>query len=103
MLTSQDMLHKLEGVERGRRVFVSYLAGRPPKERAIREATKAEHLGYSKRWFEGTVESVRITKKGQPVMTILSTTRYNEADPSAEGHYRTFNPALGQLLTLEVL
>jgi hypothetical protein len=102
-LTAQDMLQKLEGVEKGRRVFVSYLAGRPPTERAKREAQKASDEGYAKRWFEGVLEAVWTTKKGQPVMTVLSTTRYNEDDPQAEGHYRTFNPALGTLLSLEVL
>lgn len=102
-LTAQEMLDRLNGVGKGQRVFVSYLAGRPPTARAEREAQKADDEGYSKRWFEGVLEAVWVTKKGQPVMTVLSTTRYNEDDPSAEGHYRTFNPALGQLLTLEVL
>lgn len=102
-LTAQDMLQKLQGVGKGDRVFVSYLAGRPPKPRALREASKAELEGYNKRWFEGRLEAVRTTKKGEPVMCVLSTTRYNEDDPNAEGHYRTFNPALGTLLTLEVL
>lgn len=102
-ITAQEMLDKLQGVEKGRRVFVSYTAGRPPKERAVREAQKAVDEGYAKRWFEGTLEGVWTTRKGEPVMCIFSTTRYNEQDPSAEGHYRTFNPALGTLLTLEVV
>jgi len=102
-ITAQDMLAKLAGVEPGRRVFVSYEAGRPPTARAQREAAKADHEGYSKRWFEGSLESVWTTKAGHPVMRVLSTTRYNEDQPEAGGHYRTFNPALGNMLTLEVL
>lgn len=103
MITAQEMLVKLNGAEKGRRVFVSYVAGKPPTNRAQQESQKATDEGYSKRWFEGSLESVRITKKGEPVMTVFATTRYNLDNPAAEGHYRTFNPALGQLLTLEVL
>lgn len=102
-ITSQEMLTKLEGVEKGHRVFVSYVAGRESKPRALREAMKAEHEGYNRRWFEGRLESVWTTRKGEPVMCVLSATRYNEDNPAAEGHYRTFNPALGTLLSLEVL
>jgi hypothetical protein len=105
-LTAQEMLAKLEGVEKGREVFVSYLAGRPPTDRAKREAAKADEAydcPIPKRWYQGRLEAVWTTKKGEPVMTLLSTTRYNEDKPDAEGHYRTFNPALGTLLSLEVL
>jgi hypothetical protein len=103
MISAQEMLTRLNGVQKGQRVFVSYVAGRPPTARAEREAQKADDEGYSKRWFEGSLESVWVTKKGEPVMTVLSTTRYNQDDPTAEAHYRTFNPALGCLLTLEIL
>ena len=102
-MTAQQMVAKLSGVEKGQRVFVSYIAGRRPTARAEREAAKADDEGYCKRWFEGSFESVWITKKGHPVMTVLSTTRYNDEDPTAEAHYRTFNPVVGQLLSLEIL
>jgi len=102
-ITAQEMLAKLSGVEPGKRVFVSYVSGKPATARAERESRKAEHQGYSKRWFEGSLESVRITKRGEPVMTVFTATRYNESNPKASGHYRTFNPALGSLLTLEIL
>jgi len=102
-MTAQEMVAKLNGVPKGSRVFVSYTAGRKPTDRAVREAAKADDEGYSRRWFEGVLEAVWTTKKGHPVMTVFSTTRYNDSDPAAEGHYRTFNPALGALLTVEVL
>lgn len=102
-ISAQEMLAKLSGCEKGQRVFVSYLAGKAPTARAQREAQKADDEGYSKRWFEGSLESVWTTKAGQPVITVLSTTRYNDQDPSAPAHYRTFNPALGKLLSLEIL
>lgn len=105
-MTATEMVAKLEGVEKGRQVFISYLAGRPPTDRAIREATKADEaydVPIPKRWLQGRFESLRITKKGEPVMTLFSTTRYNDQDPGAEGHYRSINPALGILLSLEVL
>ena len=102
-LTAQDMLSKLNGVPEGTQVFVSYLAGRKPTDRAIREARKADEIGIPRRWFQGRLEKVWITKKGEHVMTVLSMTRYNEDQPGADAHFRTFNPALGTLLTLEVV
>lgn len=85
------------------RSFVSYLADLPPKPRAIREAMKALHEGYPKRWLLGSLESKWTTSSGDPVVTILTTTRYNEDMPEAEGHYRTINPHLGSILVLEVV
>ena len=103
-MTAQQMLDALQDVPPGTEIFVSYLAGRPPKERAVREAKKAEDEGYNKRWLQGRLERVWTTKKKQePVLTLFTYTRYNEDQPSAEGHYRTINPALGQLLSLEVV
>ena len=103
MLTAQDMVAKLDGVEKGATVFVSYLAGKAPTARAMEEAERAEREGYSKRWFFGRLESKWTTKKGEPVFCVYSLTRDNSDDPAAEGHYRTFNPALGKLLSLEVV
>jgi hypothetical protein len=103
MITSTEMVAKLQGVQPGAKVFVSYLAGRKPTARALVEAQKAENEGYAKRWFAGTLESVWTTQKGEPVFRVFSHTRYNVDNLEAEGHYRTFNPALGTLLTLEVV
>jgi len=102
-ISAEDMLAKLSGVPKGTQVFVSYQAGRKPTDRAVREAKKAEDWGIPKRWFQGRLEGVWTSKKGEPVFCVYSETRYNEADPTAQGHYRTFNPALGTLLTLEVM
>ena len=103
MLNEQDVEQKLQGVPEGAEVFVSYHPGGKTTERAVREAQKAEDLGIPKRWFEGRLERVWRTKKNQLVVCIFTYTRYNEQKPAWEGHYRTFNPSLGQLLSLEVL
>ena len=103
MISAQEMMSKLWGVQLGTTVFVSYEAGRSPTPRAIREAKKADVEGYPKRWFIGTITSIRTTKKGDPVFTVFSQTRYNEDDTNASGHYRTMNPQVGTLLALEVL
>ncbi len=102
-ITAQEMVERLKGVPEGAELFVSYLAGRVPTDRAIREAGKADEMGVSRRWLQGRLERVWVTKRGQPVMTMFCFTRRNEQDPDAEGHYRTVNPALGQLLSLEVI
>jgi hypothetical protein len=103
MITAETMVEMLKDVEPGAVLFVSYRAGRAPKPRAVREAMKAEHEGYVKRWFLGRLESKWTTKAGDPVITVLTTTRYNEDKPEADGHYRTFNPRLGNILALEVV
>lgn len=104
MVTAQEMVAKLKDVPKGAQVFVSYLAGRPAKPRALREAERASEEGYAKRWFQGRLESVWTTKKGEPVMCVFTHTRYNEDEPQGgDGHYRTFNPALGTMLSLEVI
>lgn len=102
-ITAQEMVERLRDVPPGTELFVSYLAGRAPTERAIREAGKADEMGVSRRWLQGRLERVWTTKRGYPVLTLFCLTRRNEQDPEAEGHYRTVNPSLGQLLALEVI
>lgn len=102
-LSASDMVQKLQGVQPGQTVFVSYLAGRPPTDRQIREARRAEREGYPGRWFFGRLERQWTNRFGQPGFTVFSHTRDNEDDPSADGNYRSFNPAIGTLLELEVL
>ena len=105
-ITMQQMAQKLMGAQVGQEVFVSYLAGRKPTPRAIWESKKADEAydkPIPKRWFQGRLASVRITKKGELVMTIFSTTRYNMDSPGAEGHFRSFNPSLGTMLSMDFL
>ncbi len=102
-LTASDMVQKLQNVQPGQVVFVSYEAGRRPTSRAVEEAKRAEREGYVRRWFCGRLERQWITKSGQPVFCIFSHTRDNIDDLSADGHYRTFNPNVGTLHALEIL
>lgn len=102
-LSAQEMTQLLDGVPEGAELFVSYVAGRKPTDRAMREAQKAEDEGYNKRWLQGRLVSVKPNKKQEPVLTLFTYTRYNEQDDKAEGHYRSINPELGQLLALEVV
>ena len=102
MLSAVDMVQKLAGVPEGAQVFVSYLAGRPPTGRAIREARRARREGMARRHFTGRLHRVWMTKAGEPVMTVLCDNRDDERTGAKEA-YRTFNPALGTMLTLEVV
>jgi len=101
-MTEREMLDKLNGVPQGAKVFVSYLAGRKPTARAIREAERARREGLAMRHFTGTLTEVRTTKKGEAIMTVLADVRDNE-QTGAHEHFRSFNPSLGQLLHVEVL
>lgn len=102
MLTAADMVNRLDGVPEGTPVFVSYLAGRAPTDRAVREASRARREGLSRHHFTGRVHRVWATKKGDTVLTVLCDVRDDERTGAQEA-YRTFNPALGTMLTLEVL
>jgi len=62
MLSAAEMVQKLEGVPEGAPVFVSYLAGREPTDRAVREASRARREGYAPRHFFGKVHRVWSTK-----------------------------------------
>ena len=100
-MSEKEMSDKLDEIQEGDTVFVSYHAGRAPTDRAQEEAEKAADEGYTRRWFLGRLEGKWTTKKGQKVFCVYTLTRYNSKDPAAEGHYRTFNPQLGKLLALE--
>lgn len=101
-MNTVQMIEKLMGVPVGSTVFVSYLAGRRPTEQAKREAQRSIAEGIAPRHFTGRYESVRRTKKGEMVLTLWVEER-DSGDPMRRGAYRTFNPSLGTLLTLEVL
>lgn len=93
---------KLQDVHEGATLFVSYLAGREPTERALREAQRASDMGLAKRHFFGKLASCRVTRKGEFVFTVLCDHRDDERRGTADG-YRTFNASLGTLLSLEVI
>lgn len=102
MLSATDMVRKLEGVPEGATVFVSYLAGREPTPRAVRESERARREGYAPRHFFGKLHRVWTSKKGDPILTVLCDNRDDERTGSREG-YRSFNPNLGTMLMVEVL
>jgi ribosomal protein S2 len=103
MITSEMMEEMLKDVEPGAILFVSYEAGGKPSKRAIREAEKAENEGYPKRWFVGRLTSKRVSQNGDLVITLRTTTRYDEDAPGSDGNFRTLNPRIGRMLSLEVV
>lgn len=102
-MTEHEVTKKLEGVPPGTEIFVSYRAGGPVSLRAEFEARKASDNGYNRRFLQGKLERVFTNKRGQLAVCLFTYTRYNLDRPEAEGHYRTFNPSVGQVLSLEVL
>ena len=58
----------------------------------------------ARRHYVGTLENLWITRKGEQVLTVLAYNRDRlTGDGLVEGGYRTFNPLLGELYTLEVI
>lgn len=105
-VTAEEMQETLKDCGPGTVVFVSYLAGREPTPKAMLEAHRAVHdEGIPRRFAFGVLCDVWVTKKGEPVMRIFSDLRdtlYKDGT-MIEGAYRTFNPQLGRLLSLEVV
>lgn len=104
-MTEQQMIEKLRSTEPGSILFVSYEAGREPTDRAILESERAVlKEGLARRHYVGELKAMWTTKRGDTVLTIMA---YNRDRVSGgklvEGGYRTFNPSLGQLLSVEVI
>jgi len=94
---------KLLDIEAGQYVFVSYVAGRDPTPRAIRESVRSEEAGISRRHFTGLFERAWLTRKGDLVFSVFCDDRDDERHPEVKCASRTFNPNLGRLLLIEPL
>lgn len=86
----------------GAQVFVSYVAGANPTERAKREAERAKREGLSSRHFVGRIVKFSWNKNGDFYFTIFTSERDDERR-DAENAFRSFNPGFGVVLTLEVI
>lgn len=102
MLDETECVRRLQEAPEGAVLFVSYRAGRAPTERAEREAARACREGIARHHFLGTLASKRVTRRGEFVFTVLCGNRDNEATGEQQG-YRSFNPSLGRVLSLEVI
>jgi hypothetical protein len=101
LLTANDMLKELSGILPGSLVFVSYEAGGPPTERA--KAESARHSG-PKRYFTGIFQRVWLTNRKEWVMRIFAFNRDTIRNGiMTEGAFRTFNPAYGNLVLIDVI
>lgn len=102
-MDEQQMVAALAGVPEGASLLVSYVAGREPTDRAVREAARSEAAGIPRRAFFGKLHRVWRTKgRGEVVLTVLCENRDDERTGRQEA-YRTFNPSLGTLLGVTVL
>jgi hypothetical protein len=108
-LSAEEMDQIVGQTPQGALVFVSYLAGRAPTERAIQEAqpyTEKQPMGegMARRHFVGALEGIRTTKNGERVLTILAYNRDSLKNGVRQAcGFRSFNPSLGVLLSVEVL
>lgn len=104
-LSLLDSLRILTTLKEDSILFVSYLAGRPPKPQAIKEARRAvDQEGIAPRHFTGKFVRAWVTKKNELAFTVWVEERDHPSNGRlVPGAYRTFNPSLGQLLALDVL
>jgi hypothetical protein len=104
-MTEREMIEALADCGRGSVLFVSYKAGRPPTGQAVLESERATlQEGLARRHYVGTFESLWMTRKGEVVLTIMAYNRDRVVDSQlVEGGYRTMNPQLGELYSLEVI
>lgn len=100
-LNESDLLDALAAVPLGSVLFVSYVAGREPTERAKLEAAGE----VPRRYFTGVLHNVWKTKKGEWVLTMWVWNRktIKKDGTVVEGGYRTMNPTLGELIVLDVI
>jgi len=77
-------------------VHITYYAGRPAGERALKEFEAAADWNKSAVEYIGNFVSYRLTKSGDPLLTLWVHNR-GEA-----GAYRSFNPRLGTITSMFV-
>jgi len=97
MITANQMAEMMKDVTLDSIVFVGYEAGRPACAQGIKEASVAREQGINLTHYTGQFRGIRVTKKGEHVMTLWVQER------GEGGAYRAFNPTLGTLRTLEVI
>jgi hypothetical protein len=100
-LNESDLLDALAAVPLGSVLFVSYVAGREPTERAKMEAAGE----VPRRYFTGVMHNVWKTRKGEWVLTMWVWNRKTRQKDGTftEGAYRTLNPAVGELILVDVI
>lgn len=104
VISSQEMMELLKDCGRGTLLFISYKAAREPSERALLESERAVQEGMARRHFVGTLESLWLSRKGEPILTILAYNRDRVVEGRlVEGAYRSFNPAIGELHALSII
>jgi hypothetical protein len=106
VLTADDVSEILKDVGPGSLLFLSYLAGKEPTERALLEAERTvREEGIAKRHVLGALSQVWESKKGDLCVRVFADTRdtINKDGSKTRGAWRTYNPNLGQLLSLEVI
>lgn len=86
----------------GAHVFLSYVAGAEPTERAMREAERAKREGICRRHFVGQITRIARNKRGEFYFTLFTGERDDERRDT-ENAFRSFNPEFGRVLTLEVI
>lgn len=99
MELTKDNIQLLSTLLQGRTLFVAYTAGRPASQQAVEEAAPAREAGIRLDHYVGLFTSLRVTKKGDVVLTMFCFDRGTDG----EGKYRCFNPSLGTLRQVDII
>jgi hypothetical protein len=105
MVNQAKMLEILGDVPPGSIIFVSYSAGRPPSDTALRESARAVEEGLALRHFTGKLEGVHKKKVrwDEYYFTLWVEERDSAKNGMTQGNFRAFNPSLGRLHHIEVI
>ena len=103
-MTQDEMVAIADGIV-GATIFVSYVAGRKPTDRAVEEATPhTEDPKRPRRYLFGRLTSVWQNRFGEWCLTLFAENRDTIKNGIRfEGGHRTINPLLGQLIVLDVI
>jgi hypothetical protein len=105
MITEKEMLQTLTDCAPGTTLFVGYTAGHKGGKNSEIEMHRAvNEEGINPTHFTGTLEGIKTTKKGEVVLLLWVNERDSVGpDGLKQGNFRSFNPNLGTLRTLQVL
>lgn len=104
-LTNLEVMNRLENVAPGTTIHVMYRAGRVNRSpHAALERQRAEEEGIPLTQYSGTLESLKVTKKGHFLVTVWVAERdCLEPDGTlTQGNYRAFTASVGDFYQLDV-
>lgn len=97
MLNANDLLAALSTATEQTIVHIEYRAGRPANARGVKEYAEASDWNKPSTSYTGHFAGMKTNKWGELIVTIYCHNR------GKTGSYRSFNPNLGSVLSVQVV